>query len=75
MRSAAGGIGASRCHGKMSGRDPTAIPGAEINGVHLRLPGFGEGGPTLEIFQYNQEASGPRPAINRPGLAHFAFRR
>lgn len=51
----------------------TGVPGAEIDGVHLRLPGYGEGGPTLEIFQYNQEASGQRPTINRPGFAHIAF--
>ena len=41
--------------------------------LHLRLPGCGENGPTLEIFQYNRQDSGPRPAINRPGLAHIAF--
>jgi predicted enzyme related to lactoylglutathione lyase len=51
----------------------TGVPGAEIQGVHLRLPGFGEQGPTLEIFQYNRQETGPRPAINRPGLAHIAF--
>ena len=31
----------------------TGIRGSEIQGVHLRLPGHGERGPTLEIFQYN----------------------
>ena len=51
----------------------TGVPGAEIHGVHLRLPGYGADGPTLEIFQYNQQWAGPRPAINRPGLAHIAF--
>lgn len=51
----------------------TGVPNARIDGVHLRLPGHGEAGPTLEIFQYNQEASGLPPAINRPGLAHIAF--
>jgi catechol 2,3-dioxygenase-like lactoylglutathione lyase family enzyme len=38
-----------------------------------RFPGHGKEGPTLEIFQYNREEAGPRPAINRPGLAHLAF--
>ena len=33
----------------------------------------GEQGPTLEIFQYNRTKAGPKPAINRPGLAHLAF--
>lgn len=51
----------------------TGIPNAQIDGVHLRLPGHGEAGPTLEIFQYNQETSGLPPAVNRPGLAHIAF--
>ena len=31
----------------------TAIPGAELRGEHLRLPGHGPEGPTLEIFNYN----------------------
>lgn len=51
----------------------TGVEGAEIHGMHLRLPGYGEDGPTLEIFQYNHLAEGDRPAINRPGLAHLAF--
>jgi glyoxylase I family protein len=51
----------------------SGVPGAEIHGIHLRLPGYGASGPTLEIFQYNSMAAGVRPAINRPGLAHLAF--
>jgi hypothetical protein len=31
----------------------TGIPGAELRGAHLRLPGHGAEGPTLEIFNYN----------------------
>ena len=31
----------------------TGIPGAELRGAHLRLPGHGDEGPTLEIFNYN----------------------
>jgi len=49
------------------------IPGAAIDGVHLRLPGCGSDGPTLEIFQYNHARAGDKPSINRPGLAHLAF--
>ncbi len=41
--------------------------------MHLRLPGHGPEGPTLEIFQYNREEERPGTAINRPGLAHLAF--
>lgn len=51
----------------------TGVPGAEIRGIHLRLPGCGEAGPTLEIFQYNCKKERPATAINRPGLAHIAF--
>jgi predicted enzyme related to lactoylglutathione lyase len=51
----------------------SGVPGAEIHGAHLRLPGYGEAGPTLEIFQYNPLREGEPPAINRPGLAHLAF--
>ena len=51
----------------------TGVPGAEVHGVHLRLPGYGADGPTLEIFQYNRAEKRPETAINRPGLAHLAF--
>lgn len=54
-------------------QDATSVPGAEIEGVHLRLPGYGEQGPTLEIFQYNHQQERPATAINRPGFAHIAF--
>jgi predicted enzyme related to lactoylglutathione lyase len=53
--------------------DATAVPAAEIRGVHLRLPGYGSDGPTLEIFEYNPQREPRKPAINRPGLAHIAF--
>ena len=51
----------------------TAIPGVRIRGMHLRLPGYGDAGPTLEIFNYNQLAEGGQPALNRPGFGHIAF--
>ncbi len=51
----------------------TGIAGARCDGVHLRLPGGGDHGPTLEIFQYAEAASDVTPAVNRPGLAHLAF--
>lgn len=51
----------------------TGVPDAQIQGVHLRLPGYGDGGPTLEIFQYNDPEERPDTAINRPGFAHIAF--
>jgi predicted enzyme related to lactoylglutathione lyase len=51
----------------------TGVPGAEVRGIHLRLPGYGDDGPTLEIFQYNNTEEQVKTAINRPGLAHLAF--
>jgi len=51
----------------------TGVPGARMQGVHLRLSGPGNEGPTLEIFQYSREEERPPTAINRPGLAHLAF--
>ena len=51
----------------------TGIAGAELRGEHLRLPGHGPDGPTLEIFNYNILQEGPMPAVNRPGFGHMAF--
>jgi predicted enzyme related to lactoylglutathione lyase len=51
----------------------TGVPGATLAGIHLRLPGAGADGPTLEIFSYSRLADGPAHAVNRPGFAHIAF--
>ena len=54
----------------------TAVPGARLQGVHLRLPGFGDAGPTLEIFTYSTVADivGQEPAAaDRLGFGHIAF--
>lgn len=51
----------------------TGIPGAAVRGRHLRLPGHGNDGPTLEIFQYERSAKPLKSKINRPGIAHLAF--
>ncbi|MCJ7796114.1 MAG: VOC family protein, partial [Thermoleophilia bacterium] len=51
----------------------TAVPHAALRGVHLRLPGAGRDGPTLEIFEYEPVALSAAPVVNRPGLAHIAF--
>ena len=51
----------------------TGVPGAEVHGAHLWLPGYGDDGPTLEMFQYNRADQRPVMAINRPGFAHLAF--
>lgn len=51
----------------------TAMPGARIRGRHLRLPGHGERGPTIEIFTYENNQPLLPTALNRPGFAHLAF--
>jgi Glyoxalase/Bleomycin resistance protein/Dioxygenase superfamily. len=51
----------------------TGVVGGALWGVHLRLPGRGPDGPTLEIYSYSRLEDGPIPAVNRPGLAHLAF--
>lgn len=51
----------------------TGIPGAHVQGRHLRVPGHGESGPTIEIFTFSTNSENfPKP-LNRPGLAHLAF--
>ncbi len=54
---------------------------ARLRGQHLRLPGYeagdggagGAGGPTLEIFQYDEVEAQGRPVANRAGFGHIAF--
>ena len=41
--------------------------------MHLRLPGVGPEGPTLEIFEYSEPAADAPRVANRPGFAHIAF--
>jgi catechol 2,3-dioxygenase-like lactoylglutathione lyase family enzyme len=51
----------------------TGVVGAALQGAHLRLPGLGADGPTLEIYQYTPDIDAELPAINRPGFGHIAF--
>lgn len=51
----------------------TAMTTARWRGQHLRLPGHGDRGPTLEIFQYDDALPAVPAALNRPGFAHLAF--
>jgi predicted enzyme related to lactoylglutathione lyase len=51
----------------------TALQNAHLSGVHLRLPGYGDDGPTLEIFSYNQLAERELPSANQCGFGHIAF--
>ncbi|MBK9714957.1 MAG: VOC family protein [Kouleothrix sp.] len=51
----------------------TRLRGARLRGGHFRLPGYGEAGPTIEIYSYDQLAPRPATAVNRPGFGHLAF--
>jgi predicted enzyme related to lactoylglutathione lyase len=51
----------------------TGDVGGWVKGRHLRMPGHGERGPTLEIFQYKQNDPNLPPSLKRPGFAHLAF--
>lgn len=51
----------------------TGLKKAWIRGQHLRLPGCGPDGPTLEIFEYDQQAEKLPAVANRPGFTHIAF--
>jgi catechol 2,3-dioxygenase-like lactoylglutathione lyase family enzyme len=51
----------------------TGVAGAALRGAHLRLPGLGADGPTIEIYQYGSMPPVVPPAVNRPGFQHIAF--
>jgi predicted enzyme related to lactoylglutathione lyase len=51
----------------------TAVPNAQLEGAHLRLPGHGSNGPTLEIFSYNYVLERLPAVSNRLGFGHLAF--
>lgn len=53
--------------------DGTGVPNAALKGEHLLLPGFPNGGPTLEIYSYSEMKEKPNPASNRKGFGHIAF--
>jgi catechol 2,3-dioxygenase-like lactoylglutathione lyase family enzyme len=51
----------------------TGLSGAALRGVHLRLPGGGPNGPTVEIYSYTRNEPRLPPAANRLGWMHIAF--
>lgn len=53
--------------------DGTGVTNAHLKGVHLRLPGHGDHGPTLEIYQYARNEPRAATAANREGIMHLAF--
>ena len=50
----------------------TRLPGAHQRGMHLRLPGHGDAGPTLEIFELTPDFE-TRRDVQRRGYGHIAF--
>lgn len=51
----------------------TGLTAAHLKGAHLLLPGYGEDGPTLEIFSYDEMKEAPLLFANHTGFAHIAF--
>ncbi|HBE70462.1 MAG TPA: glyoxalase [Planctomycetaceae bacterium] len=51
----------------------TGVKDANLEGVHLLLPGYGRQGPTLEIFQYLEYEEQPDLVPNARGFGHIAF--
>lgn len=51
----------------------TGVAGAALEGIHLLLPGHGEAGPTLEIYQYQTVDPLSPVAPNQRGFGHIAF--
>ena len=51
----------------------TGLHDAHLTGAHLRLPGHGESGPTLELVTYDELDAHPGGRVDRPGWGHVAF--
>jgi catechol 2,3-dioxygenase-like lactoylglutathione lyase family enzyme len=51
----------------------TGLFHAELEGVHLLLPGHGESRPTLEIFSYKHTYECEPVMANYTGITHIAF--
>jgi catechol 2,3-dioxygenase-like lactoylglutathione lyase family enzyme len=66
-------IGSTRDHHGPGFEALTGIHQAHAEGCHLRLPGHGQRGPTLEIFQFAEQEPALPPSLIRPGFAHVAF--
>lgn len=51
----------------------TGVANAQLEGVHLLLPGYGDKGPTLEIYQYESIEKQDFVSPNKRGFGHIAF--
>jgi catechol 2,3-dioxygenase-like lactoylglutathione lyase family enzyme len=62
-----------RDYGGMDLEGATRVQGAHLTCAHLRLPGYGDTGPTLEIYQYDDVTEPTAPKVDRAGWGHIAF--
>ena len=51
----------------------TGLTSAQLEGIHLILPGYAENAPTLEIFTYTHMHGREPLMANHTGLTHIAF--
>lgn len=51
----------------------TGVKNAKLQGAHLLLPGYGENGPTLEIYKYEEIEDQQAVNPNTRGFGHIAF--
>ncbi|MXV38471.1 VOC family protein [Flavobacteriaceae bacterium Ap0902] len=51
----------------------TGLKDAKLQCAHLLLPGYGEKGPTLEIYQYENILNQEKIPPNQRGYGHIAF--
>jgi catechol 2,3-dioxygenase-like lactoylglutathione lyase family enzyme len=51
----------------------SGIPGAEVHGAHIALPGYGEDGPTFEIFTHTTPKGYHSTAYNQQGFGHIGI--
>ena len=51
----------------------TGMDAARVTGCHMRLPGYGENGPTIEFFTWDHPDGTPSNRINGQGMGHLAF--
>ncbi len=66
-------VSSERNHRGKYAEDLTGLEGVQVVGQHLRVPGHGSNGPTIEIFTFNPQVSSRERLINRPGFGHIAF--
>ena len=51
----------------------SGIKDAEVRGIHLALPGFEEGGPTIEILTHTNRLGETGNKFNATGFGHIAI--